>query len=58
MDRLLLELKLPPADAYFKLVHTLEEVWHVEEYSEKNPREDYSMSDVLYSVLPCEVYNH
>ncbi len=26
MDRLLLELKLPPADAYFKLVHTLEEV--------------------------------
>lgn len=26
VDRLLLELKLPPADAYFKLVHTLEEV--------------------------------
>ncbi|CAN0556078.1 unnamed protein product, partial [Laminaria digitata] len=32
-DRLLLELKLPPADAYFKLVHTLEEVRHVEENS-------------------------
>lgn len=26
VDRLLLELKLPPADAYYKLVHTLEEV--------------------------------
>jgi 116 kDa U5 small nuclear ribonucleoprotein component len=26
MDRLILELKLPPQDAYFKLMHTLEEV--------------------------------
>ena len=26
MDRLILELKLPPADAYYKLRHTLEEV--------------------------------
>jgi len=26
LDRLILELKLPPADAYYKLVHTLEEV--------------------------------
>lgn len=26
MDRLILELKLPPQDAYFKLLHTLEEV--------------------------------
>ena len=26
MDRLILELKLPPNDAYFKLVHTIEEV--------------------------------
>ncbi len=26
MDRLILELKLPPADAYFKLLHTIEEV--------------------------------
>lgn len=26
MDRLILELKLPPADAYFKLKHTVEEV--------------------------------
>lgn len=26
MDRLILELKLPPGDAYFKLMHTLEEV--------------------------------
>ena len=26
MDRLILELKLPPADAYFKLIHTIEEV--------------------------------
>ena len=31
VDRLLLELKLPPADAYFKLVHTLEEVRRVQE---------------------------
>lgn len=33
VDRLLLELKLPPADAYFKLVHTLEEVRALEKYS-------------------------
>jgi len=26
VDRLILELKLPPADAYFKLKHTIEEV--------------------------------
>ena len=26
MDRLILELKLPPQDAYFKIMHTLEEV--------------------------------
>lgn len=26
VDRLMLELKLPPADAYFKLRHTIEEV--------------------------------
>lgn len=26
VDRLILELKLPPRDAYFKLQHTLEEV--------------------------------
>ncbi len=26
MDRLILELKLPPADAYFKLRHAIEEV--------------------------------
>ena len=26
IDRLILELKLPPADAYFKIKHTIEEV--------------------------------
>ena len=26
IDRLLLELKLPPVDAYYKLKHTLDEV--------------------------------
>ena len=26
MDRLITELKLPPADAYYKLRHTIEEV--------------------------------
>lgn len=26
MDRLMLELKLPPADAYFKVRHAIEEV--------------------------------
>jgi len=26
MDRLILELKLPPADAYHKLCHTLEDI--------------------------------
>jgi len=26
LDRLVLELKLPPADAYFKILHTLEEI--------------------------------
>jgi U5 small nuclear ribonucleoprotein component len=29
MDRLITELKLPPADAYFKLAHTIEEVNNV-----------------------------
>ena len=26
MDRLITELKLPPQDAYFKLLHTIQEV--------------------------------
>jgi U5 small nuclear ribonucleoprotein component len=26
VDRLILELKLPPADAYLKIKHTLEEI--------------------------------
>lgn len=26
LDRLVLELKLPPADAYFKIKHTLDEL--------------------------------
>ena len=26
IDRLILELKLPPTDAYFKIKHTIEEV--------------------------------
>jgi 116 kDa U5 small nuclear ribonucleoprotein component len=26
IDRLVLELKLPPVDAYYKLMHTIEEV--------------------------------
>lgn len=26
IDRLILELKLPPADAYFKLKHTIDEI--------------------------------
>ncbi|KIY91383.1 elongation factor EF-Tu-like protein, partial [Monoraphidium neglectum] len=26
VDRLILELKLPPADAYYKLKHTIEEI--------------------------------
>ena len=26
LDRLVLELKLPPADAYFKLKHTLDDI--------------------------------
>jgi U5 small nuclear ribonucleoprotein component len=28
-DRLVLELKLPPADAYYKLQHTIEEINHL-----------------------------
>ncbi|XP_074592967.1 116 kDa U5 small nuclear ribonucleoprotein component-like [Brevipalpus obovatus] len=39
IDRLILELKLPPADAYFKLRHTLDEINSlVQEYSDDEER--------------------
>lgn len=44
MDRLILELKLPPQDAYFKLMHTIEEVNTI--------ISTYSLSDKPQRVSP------
>ncbi|KAI5241986.1 U5 small nuclear ribonucleoprotein component [Aureobasidium subglaciale] len=44
MDRLILELKLPPADAYFKLKHVVEEVNTVIENTVPGQGEKYRVS--------------
>ncbi|KAK7520323.1 P-loop containing nucleoside triphosphate hydrolase protein [Phyllosticta citriasiana] len=44
MDRLILELKLPPADAYFKLKHVIEEVNTVIESTLPGQGEKYRLS--------------
>ncbi|KAF2146945.1 uncharacterized protein K452DRAFT_242181 [Aplosporella prunicola CBS 121167] len=44
MDRLILELKLPPADAYFKLKHVVEEVNTVIENTLPGQGEKYRLS--------------
>ncbi|KAI5205603.1 hypothetical protein AUEXF2481DRAFT_105086 [Aureobasidium subglaciale EXF-2481] len=44
MDRLILELKLPPADAYFKLKHVVEEVNTVIENAVPGQGEKYRVS--------------
>ncbi|KAK7541021.1 elongation factor 2 [Phyllosticta citribraziliensis] len=44
MDRLILELKLPPADAYFKLKHVIEEVNTVIESTIPGQGEKYRLS--------------
>lgn len=42
VDRLILELKLPPTDAYFKLKHTIEDINN--SISEIDPSEEYRLS--------------
>ncbi len=53
MDRLILELKLPPEDAYLKLKHTLEEINNlIKEYSSLYPQySDFKISPLLGNVL-------
>ena len=53
MDRLILELKLPPEDAYLKIKHTLEEINAlIKEYSSLYPQyKDFKISPLLNNVL-------
>lgn len=48
MDRLMLELKLPPADAYYKIRHTLEEINAL--ISAYDPSSNYRVSPELGNV--------
>lgn len=50
MDRLILELKLPPQDAYFKLMHTLEDVNNIiSAYSPSSKRLSPELGNVCFS---------
>ncbi|KAF0699588.1 Aste57867_9839 [Aphanomyces stellatus] len=53
VDRLIIELKLPPHDAYFKLLHTIEEVNRIVEVhtplGEKMKRLSPELGNVLFS---------
>ena len=55
VDRLILELKLPPQDAYYKVTHTIEEVnniisAHVEEYKlPEHPRMNPAAGNVCFA---------
>eukprot|EP01036_Dinobryon_divergens_P031339 gene31339-40720_t len=57
MDRLILELKLPPQDAYYKLLHTLEEVNNIISSSlnpkfnkQKHPRISPELGNVCFAA--------
>lgn len=50
VDRLIVELKLPPADAYFKLLHTIEEVNAVIDANTPGDREKQRLSPELGNV--------
>lgn len=45
IDRLIVELKIPPNDAYFKIKHTLEEI------NQHINSEDHKVSPLLNNVL-------
>lgn len=48
MDRLILELKLPPVDAYYKLRHTIEEINELIQFCD--PNSTYRISPELGNV--------
>ncbi|KAL4105936.1 hypothetical protein PRIC1_003991 [Phytophthora ramorum] len=50
VDRLIIELKLPPADAYFKLLHTIEEVNAIIDANTPAGREKLRLSPELGNV--------
>lgn len=51
LDRLIVELKLPPRDAYFKIRHVLEEVNQlVHKYIPKHPRLSPEVGNVLFAA--------
>ncbi|RLN92660.1 hypothetical protein BBJ28_00015773, partial [Nothophytophthora sp. Chile5] len=50
VDRLIIELKLPPADAYFKLLHTIEEVNALVDANTPADREKQRLSPELGNV--------
>lgn len=51
MDRLMLELKIPPKDAYFKLKHTVEEVNTMIHQIAPHKSESYFLSPELGNVV-------
>lgn len=53
IDRLILELRLPPADAYLKIKHTLEEINGIISSVNLNP-ENAAQLRVFYSYLSLE----
>ncbi|KAG6613343.1 U5 small nuclear ribonucleoprotein component [Phytophthora cinnamomi] len=50
VDRLIIELKLPPADAYFKLLHTIEEINAIVDANTPANREKQRLSPELGNV--------
>ncbi|POM70654.1 U5 small nuclear ribonucleoprotein component [Phytophthora palmivora] len=50
VDRLIIELKLPPADAYFKLLHTIEEINAIIEANTPANQEKQRLSPELGNV--------
>lgn len=50
VDRLIIELKLPPVDAYFKLLHTIEEVNAIVDANTPAGREAQRISPELGNV--------
>lgn len=50
VDRLIIELKLPPVDAYFKLLHTIEEVNAIVDANTPAGREAQRLSPELGNV--------
>lgn len=52
IDRLILEMKIPPADAYLKIKHTIEEInTLLKEISDTLPFEEKKIYHVSYHII-------